>query len=197
MIPRGKGPFDLFAEWFDEAKRHPEISEPSAMTLATADPTGMPWSRIVLLKDFSPDGFTFYTNLGSPKARHLDANPKASLCFYWMPSNKQVRIQGRSIRVMDQEADAYFATRPRESQIGAWASKQSERLASRDELNARVAQYAREFEGRPVPRPPFWSGYRIIPERMEFWLRMPHRLHDRLVYEFNGHGGWTATALYP
>lgn len=196
-IAKKKDPIELFKEWFDEASHCEPISEPSAMTLATVDASGMPWPRTVLLKDVNERGFTFYTNLDSPKAQHLELNPQAGLCFYWMPLNKQVRILGRVERVSDEEADAYFATRPLQSQIGAWASQQSQVLSSRMELMGRVAKVGLKYVGRRVPRPPFWSGYRLVPELIEFWLRQPFRLHERLVYRRQDQGEWAAEHLYP
>ena len=167
------------------------------MVLSTVDEDGRPSSRYVLLKAFDERGFVFYTNLGSRKARALSANGRASLCFYWAPLGKQVRIEGTAERVSDAEADEYFATRPRESQIGAWASKQSEPLGARTELDARVIEVAQRFEGRSVPRPPFWSGFRVVPHAMEFWTRDVARLHVRDRYERQPASAWIRTVLYP
>lgn len=196
-IPENPDPFNLFNEWFAEARTCGQIAEPLAMTLATVDEHGMPWPRIVLLKEVSERGFTFFTNLGSKKARQLRENPKAGLCFYWMPLDKQVRILGQAELVADDEADAYFATRARESQVGAWASRQSERLATREDLEQRFEKYTKEFEGRDVPRPELWSGYRVVPEMIEFWLRAPFRLHHRRVYERQADGSWVSHLLNP
>ncbi len=188
-------PFTLFAQWYDNARRA-DGSTADAMNLATVDLQGRPWSRTVLLKAFDDQGFVFYTNLGSPKARQIEANPFVALCFLWPASRRQVRIQGQAAPVSDSEADAYFATRPRETQIGAWASRQSEPLADRGELQARVARYETTFGSGDVPRPPFWSGYRVRPARMEFWQEAAFRLHDRISYEFEN-GQWTIQRLYP
>ncbi len=196
-ISKKADPIELFKEWLDEASRCEPITEPTAMTLATADAGGMPWPRVVLLKDVNERGFAFYTNLESPKAQHLEMNPQAGLGFYWMPLNKQVRILGRVERVSDEEADAYFATRPLQSQLGAWASKQSQALPSRMALMGQVAKIGLKYAGRRVPRPPFWSGYRLLPASIEFWLRQPFRLHERLIYRRQDQGEWKAEYLYP
>lgn len=189
-------PVDQFNAWLDEARDCPEIEDATAMALATVDESSMPWVRYVLLKAADERGFSFYTNLQSPKASHLAANPCAALCFYWEPLGRQIRIQGRVEPVDGNEADAYFATRPRESQIGAWASRQSQPLSGRDELEARIADFDRKFEGGPVPRPEFWSGFRLVPARIEFWKRGEFRLHERIVYTRNVQG-WTFEQVYP
>jgi pyridoxamine 5'-phosphate oxidase len=174
-------PLEQFARWFDEAQRAP-LLEPNAMTLATVDSAGQPAARTVLLKGIDRRGLTFYTNLESRKARELAANPKAALLFWWPPHARQVRFEGAIEPVEDAEADAYFATRPRGSQIGAWASAQSSVIANRAALEAAEQEIAERFAGGPVPRPPFWGGYRLVPERVEFWQGRINRLHDRLRY---------------
>ena len=173
------------------------MEEPCAFTLATVDSSNTPWTRIVLLRGLSARGFVFYTNLESIKAEHIRDKPRASLCFYWMPLGKQVRVVGSVELVSDAEADAYFATRPRDSQLGAWASDQSRPMASRNVLLQRISEYAQKFGEAEVPRPPFWSGYRIEPDVIEFWHRQPFRLHDRLCYRRDGEGRWKAQTLYP
>ena len=189
-------PFDLCAKWYAEAEACEGIDDHTAMTLATADASGMPDARQVLLKGFDARGFTFYTNLTSPKAGQLGENPRAALCFYWMPLEKQVRIRGAVEPVTDAEADAYFASRPRQSQIGAWASKQSQSLEGRLILERRIIQYGAKYALGAVPRPGFWSGFRVIPDRIEFWLKMPYRLHDRLAYTRVA-DRWEQRRLYP
>lgn len=191
----GRDPIDLFSEWFDAA-RESGILLPEAMTLATATAEGAPSARMVLLKDFSDRGFDFYTNFGSRKAKELDENPKAALLAYWPILERQVRIEGTVERVPSEEADAYFRTRDRGSQLGAWASKQSENLDTTDELRERFKRYDAEFQGSEVPLPPFWGGYRVKPERIEFWQGRLNRLHDRLVF-CRTQSGWAPTRLYP
>ena len=193
MMSEGEDPIALFSERF--ARAAATCAEPDAMVLSTIDADGRPSGRFVLLKAVDARGFVFYTNMGSRKARALDANPPASLTFYW-PPDTQVRVEGRAERVTDAEADAYFATRPREFQIGAWASAQSDALASRATLDERVRDAASKFAGRTVGRPPFWSGYRVVPDRIEFWMRDPHRLHDRVVYQ-RRNGAWSRSLLFP
>lgn len=195
MIP---DPITRFGELLERA-RQLELAEPTAMALATADGDGRPSVRMVLLKDFDRQGFVFFTNLESRKAADLAANPCAALCFHWQPLEVQVRVEGRVTSVSEEEADLYFATRPRGSQIGAWASRQSWPLPDRRELDERIRETETRFAGAPVPRPPYWSGYRIAPERIEFWSGRPSRLHDREVYhaDVSAEGGWRVERLYP
>ncbi len=168
----------------------------NAASLATVGDDGRPTVRVVLVKAFDEQGFVFYTNTHSRKGRELASRPAAALCFHWPALQEQVRIEGDARPVSQAEADAYFATRPRGSQIGAWASKQSEPLDSRRQLEERVARFEREFAGRPVPRPPHWSGYRLVPDHIEFWIGLPSRLHDRTLYSRTS-GGWSRTLLAP
>ncbi|HET6702571.1 MAG TPA: pyridoxamine 5'-phosphate oxidase [Gemmatimonadaceae bacterium] len=172
------------------------LPEPTAMTLATVGADGQPSARLVLLKAVDERGFVFYTNLRSRKGRDLAANPRAALTVHWQPLDVQVRVEGTVEQVSDREADEYFATRERGSQIGAWASDQSETLARDADLDARVAEVERRFAGRDVPRPPHWSGYRVIPVRVEFWRNRPSRLHERRLFERDG-GEWRARLLFP
>lgn len=186
-------PIALFSTLFERAKS--DCPEPDAMVLSTVDSDGRPAARYVLLKAADARGFAFFTNLESRKAKALAAHPDAALTFYWPPQT-QVRVEGRAERVSDQEGDAYFATRPRGSQIGAWASAQSEPLSSRAELDQRVLEIERRFEGKVVTRPPYWNGYRVVPSMIEFWTRDPARLHERVVFRRAG-GHWTRLLLYP
>ena len=172
------------------------LPEPTAMTLATVGAQGQPSARLVLLKAVDDRGFVFYTNLRSRKGRELAANPRAALTFHWQPLELQVRIEGIAEQVDDGEADEYFATRERGSQIGAWASDQSEPLASDADLEARVSEMERRFADGPVSRPPHWSGFRVIPERVEFWRGRPSRLHERRLFEREG-SGWRERLLFP
>ena len=189
-------PFQLFSELFEEAKLAVPV-DPNAMVLATADVRGRPSARVVLLKDFGPEGFVFYTNVTSRKGRELTENPFAALCFHWKPMEKQVRIEGRVERVSDREADAYFESRVRGSQVGAWASHQSEPLERRELLQAKVKEIEARFEGRTVPRPPFWSGFRVVPDQIEFWTNRRDRLHERLCFIREGAGAWSLQLLSP
>jgi pyridoxamine 5'-phosphate oxidase len=198
-IPNIVNPLELFATWYAEAEACETIDDHTAVTLATVDEAGVPDARVVLLKGYDERGFVFYTNLGSVKTQQLTVNPHAAMCFYWMPLEKQVRVRGSIIPVTDDEADAYHATRPRESQIGAWASKQSQPLEGRFQLEKRIARFAAKFNVRKVPRPEFWSGFRIQPSAIEFWFKQPYRLHDRVRYTPPPESGgeWDRQRLYP
>jgi len=195
MASGQRDPFEHFNEWF-KAAAETESNEPNAMALATLGADGMPSVRMVLLKGVDERGFVFYTNYESRKGRQLLAHPRAALCFHWKTSKRQVRIEGTVEQVTPEEADAYFATRPRTSQIGAWASEQSRPLTGRFELEKRIAQFTAKFGIGAVPRPPHWSGFRLIPRLIEFWEDRPFRLHDRLVYHREGNG-WRTERLYP
>ena len=188
-------PIELFRSWLKEAEDAEPIN-PNAMTLATVDAEGRPSARMVLLKDVDEKGFVFYTNLASRKADDLGVNSNAALCFYWKTLAKQVRVEGAVAPVSDVEADEYFASRAKLSQLGAWASKQSQPLEGRMALEKRVARYTAKFNIGTVPRPEFWSGFRIAPIRIEFWKEEAFRLHGRTVYLRDGEG-WTTEKLYP
>jgi pyridoxamine 5'-phosphate oxidase len=188
-------PYPLFAAWLNEAERTEPV-DANAMALATVDAEGMPNVRIVLLKGFAADGFVFYTNLQSAKGAELAGNPKAALCFYWRSLERQVRVRGPVIAVAASEADAYFASRPRGSRIGAWASAQSRPLESRFALEKAVAAYTARFAVGEVPRPGHWSGFRLDPVEIEFWRAGTFRLHDRIRFTRTG-AGWSETRLYP
>ena len=194
-LPDDADPIALFGAWFAEAKDK-EVNDPNAMALATSDEAGLPDVRMVLLKDFSAEGFTFYTNLGSAKGRELAANPQAALLFHWKSLRRQVRVRGPVEQVSDAEADAYFATRARGSQIGAWASDQSQPLESRMALEKRIAAVGLKYGVSAPPRPPHWSGFRVVPQHIEFWRDRPFRLHERLVFDRAGEG-WATGRLYP
>jgi pyridoxamine 5'-phosphate oxidase len=186
---------ERFRAGFEEAKAA-GVPEPTAMSLATADERGRPSVRVVLMKDFDADGFVFYTNTQSRKGDQLAANAAAALTFWWPATEQQVLIEGRASPVAPEEADAYFASRPRGSRIGAWASQQSRELESRQALVDRVRELEAEYEGREIPRPPHWSGYRVEPHRVEFWYGREYRLHERILFTA-GDGGWEKKLLYP
>ena len=188
-------PFALFHDWYTEA-RTTEINDSNAMALATADAQGRPSVRMVLLKGYDERGFVFYTNRESRKAGDLAANPHVALLFHWKSLRRQIRIEGPIAFASDAESDAYFASRSRDSQLGAWASDQSRPLDTRATFEARFAEVQARFEGQPVPRPPHWGGYRVTPERIEFWLDREHRLHERRVFTRSGEG-WSEGMLYP
>lgn len=189
-------PFALFDAWFAEA-RASELNDPEAMALATADAAGHPSVRMVLLKGHGPDGFIFYTNDESNKGRALGENPSAALLFHWKSLRRQVRIEGDVLKVPGHVADAYFATRSRDSQLGAWASDQSRPLESRERFEARNEQMKRRFDGQEVPRPSHWCGFTVVPLLIEFWQDRPHRLHERRVFLAQSDGSWSEGLLYP
>jgi len=190
-------PFRLFSEWFNDAVKG-EPNDPTAMTLATVDASGMPDARMVLMKGFDEQGFVFYSHVASAKGRELAANPRAALVFHWKSLRRQVRIRGTVTTATAEEADAYFATRPKQAQIGAWASKQSEPLESRFAFEQAIAMVAAKYIVGAVPRPPGWSGWRIAPLAFEFWHDRPFRLHDRIIFTRpTPTAAWTKTRLYP
>jgi len=190
-------PFGLFAEWLEDAKKK-EPNDANAMALATADAHGAPDVRMVLLKDVSANGFVFYSNAESRKGTQLAANPQAALCFHWKSLRRQVRVAGKVEPATEAETDAYFATRAKDSQIGAWASEQSRPMEGRFELEKRIAQFAIKYGLGKTPRPPHWRGWRIVPTRIEFWRDRPFRLHDRLEFTRAGaEAAWTTRRLYP
>jgi pyridoxamine 5'-phosphate oxidase len=195
FLEYGKNPLALFGQWFEEAKKN-ELNDPDAMTLATVDKEGRPEARMVLLKNFNERGFTFFTNLESAKSQALNAHPYAALVFHWKSTQKQVRVSGPVERTSDKESDDYFSSRRRESRIGAWASNQSRVAESYSDFENRVADANKKFEGKDVPRPPHWGGFRVVPERIEFWIGHPDRLHKRFVYVKNG-DDWNAQWLFP
>ena len=190
-------PFVLFAEWMKDAEKS-EPNDPNAMALSTVDEEGLPNVRMVLLKDFDDKGFVFYTNYESQKGQEIQATMKAAVMWHWKSLRRQVRVRGLVEKVTEAEADAYFNSRPRDSRIGAWASAQSRPLEGRFALETSVAMYAAKYAIGPVPRPPHWSGFRILPLSIEFWHDRPFRLHDRIVFRrVNQTAGWTKAKLYP
>jgi pyridoxamine 5'-phosphate oxidase len=188
-------PFVLFAEWLDEATAS-EVNDPNGTALATVDETGLPNVRMVLLKDFDERGFVFYTNFESNKGREILSSMKAAMCFHWKSLRRQVRIRGNVEVVSDAEADDYYATRPRQSRLGAWASAQSRPLAARQVLVDAVSEMNAKYPGDAIPRPAHWSGFRIVPSNIEFWQDGEFRLHDRIEFRHSG-SGWTKARLYP
>ena len=194
--PSAADPISLFKDWLAEAEEK-ESNNPTAMSLATADTTGMPSVRMVLLKEVDERGFVFYTNSESRKGAEITANPNASLCFYWKSMLKSVRVDGGVEKVSETEADAYFKSRSRGSQIGAWASKQSRPLENAFDLEKQIAVYTAKFHIGDVPRPDFWEGYRVVPRRIEFWAERKFRLHERLVYNAKSGGDWKIQRCYP
>jgi pyridoxamine 5'-phosphate oxidase len=189
-------PIVQFRRWFDEALTA-DLHEPNAMTLATATPDGHPSARVVLLKGFDGRGFVFYTSYEGRKGGELEANPHCALVFYWGELERQVRVEGRASRIPEEESDGYFGSRPRGSRLGAWASEQSRPVESRSTLEERLRDLEAEYEGREVPRPPFWGGYRVEPYSIEFWQGRENRLHDRLVYRHADSGEWRRERLQP
>ncbi len=190
-------PIDLFKYWFNEAKKI-ELNDPNAFSLATSDAKGFPSVRIVLLKDYNQNGFVFYTNLNSSKSLSIKENPRAEMCFYWKSLSRQIRIKGTISQVSEKEADDYYSTRPYGSKIGAWASKQSEVLESRAELINLMEEYKKKYnDEKKIPRPKNWSGWRLFPREMEFWMRVENRIHERLKYSKNVNGELDKFLLYP
>ncbi|MDB5295656.1 MAG: pdxH [Phycisphaerales bacterium] len=189
-------PVAQFARWFADV-RAADVPEPNAMTVATADAGGAPSARVVLLKSFDERGFCFFTNYDSRKGRELAANPRAALCFYWQPLERQVRVEGAVERVDRAESEAYFRSRPASAQVGAWASRQSAVIGGREELERREAELAERYAAAPVPLPDFWGGYRVVPAVVEFWQGRPSRLHDRLRYTRGAEGRWAIERLSP
>lgn len=195
MLDPKEEPFRLFARWYAEAEAA-EPCDPNAMALATVGADGVPAVRMVLLKDYGPEGFTFYTNYESRKADHLAETPEAALCLHWKSLNRQIRIEGAVSRVTEAESDAYFASRAWKSRIGAWASLQSRPLPDWQTFLARIARYSAQFV-TDVPRPPHWGGFRVTPRMLEFWQGHEYRWHDRIVYQRQPDDCWHATRLYP
>ncbi len=189
-------PVEQFRKWFDEALAA-NLHEPNAMTLATATPDGRPSARVVLLKGYDERGFVFYTSYEGRKSRELEENPRCALVFYWSELERQIRIEGRAGRVSEEESDAYYGSRPRGSRLSAWVSAQSRPVEDRGALEKRLWELEAEYEGREIPRPPFWGGYRVEPEAIEFWQGRENRMHDRLLYRRLSDGGWRMQRLQP
>ena len=191
-----KNPYVLFEDWFDAAVKS-KVPDPHAMVLATADRSGKPSARVVLMRGFDENGFVFYTNYGSRKGREISSNPFGAVVFFWREVDRQVRAEGEIMRVTASESDRYFDSRPRESRIAAWASSQSSTLGSRKVLDDLFVKFSDEFRNRPLVRPPNWGGFRLSAERIEFWQGRPNRLHDRLLYSRDKSGSWTVARLAP
>ena len=190
-------PIELFKHWYNEAKKN-ELIDPNALSLATSDAKGFPTVRVVLLKNYNENGFVFYTNLNSKKSLSIKENPRAEMCFYWKSLSKQIRINGTISQISDKEADDYYSTRSYGSKIGAWASKQSEVLESRTKLINSMEEYKKKYnDEKKVPRPKNWSGWRLLPKEMEFWMRAENRIHERLKYSKNSNGEWDKFLLNP
>ncbi len=190
-------PLELFDAWLQDAVAK-EVNDPEAMCLSTVGADGMPSSRMVLLKSYGDGCFVFFSNGESEKGQHLAALPKAALCFHWKSLRRQVRVEGHVVKINEADSEAYFRSRPRTAQLGAWASQQSRTLPSRAALELAMAEMAARFEGEDVPRPPYWCGYRVIAQRIEFWQEQPWRLHDRIQYNLSAYGsGWTHVRLFP
>jgi len=195
-IEADPNPFIQFKRWFAQALAA-QLPEPNAMTIATATPDGKPSARMVLLKDFDERGFVFFTNYSSHKGQELAKNPQAALVFWWVELERQVRITGRVEKISENESDQYFYSRPDNSRLGAWASNQSEAIASREVLEQRLQEFQRQYANQEIPRPTYWGGFRIIPTEIEFWQGRPSRLHDRLLYSYLDHGIWKIERLSP
>ena len=197
MLDKKLNPIIQFKEWFEEAKNK-EINDPNAMCLSTVSENGKPHSRMVLLKDFNNKGFVFYTNFNSKKSNEIKGNPEASMCFHWKSLLRQIRISGNVSKVLDKEADAYYKTRSYNSRIGAWASNQSSILKNRNQLYTDIEKFKKKFpENEKVPRPTFWSGWNLIPSKIEFWLDGDNRIHERLLYTKNENEEWERKLLSP
>jgi pyridoxamine 5'-phosphate oxidase len=190
-------PISKCQTWLEEAGKHPQISEPTAMTLATIGADNKPSARIVLLKQLDENGFVFFTNLAGRKSREIKHNPQAALCFYWEKLERQLRVEGHIVPLDDAASDAYFASRMREKQVGAWASAQSEIMTARSDLGTRIAEISARFDGQIIPRPPHWGGWRLSPAQIEFWQQGDYRWHSRELFTLDASGNWQSNFLYP